>query len=92
LRISHARFGNFLFPIARRRRRFERPQKFAGSRSDLVNRYQECRLVDSGRLVETAQFSDELQRGRTDLVIRHGRIEIEKGFDVSAHARYPYVG
>jgi hypothetical protein len=38
-------------------------------------------------LGETAQFSNELQRRRANLVVRRGRRKIMQGLDVSAHAK-----
>jgi hypothetical protein len=39
-----------------------------------------------GRGGKTAQFADKLQGCRPDLLIRGRRVEVEKRFDVSAHA------
>src|SRR3989449_8286852 len=44
-------------------------------------------LVDLRRLVETADFPDELERSSTDLFLSRGRIEVEQGPNVSAHSQ-----
>jgi hypothetical protein len=36
--------------------------------------------------VKPADFSHELQRGRTNLFVGDRRIEVEKNFDVPAHS------
>ena len=42
-------------------------------------------------LIETAHFSHKLQCGRTNLFVRHRRIKVEQGFNVSAHKHYLHV-
>ena len=52
---------------------------------DFIDRAIERFLVCFRRLGETAQFSDELQRRRPDLIIGRGWTEVMQGFDGSAH-------
>ena len=55
--------------------------------SHLVNSEIERILVGFRRLIEPAELSDELNRRRADLFRSDRRFEVEKGFDISAHAR-----
>src|SRR6266568_3674756 len=65
--------------------RLERSQKLARDRGYLVDSGSECGFVCLRRLVEAAHFPQELQRGRTNLVLGDRGFEIEQDPDVSAH-------
>src|SRR6266581_2252991 len=85
---ARPRLGSFFFTVPRRCVRLERAQKVPGNSGDLVDGRKECGLVRFRWLVEAAHFPHELQRGRADLFVGHGRFEVEEGLDVSAHRRY----
>src|SRR5215469_5684259 len=53
---------------------------------DFVHRGPEGSFVDRRRLVESADLPNELERGRADLILGDGRIEVEERSDVAAHA------
>ena len=53
---------------------------------DLIDGCVEEGFVGFGGLVEAADLPDELQRRVANLLVGHGRIEVEEIFDVSAHA------
>jgi hypothetical protein len=53
---------------------------------DLIDGCVEGGFVRFRGLVEAADLPDELQGGVADLLVGHGRIEVEEVFDVSAHA------
>jgi hypothetical protein len=55
------RLGGFFFSISWRRIGFERLNQPHRDRSYIVDRSEECRFVRFRRLVETGNFSDELQ-------------------------------
>ena len=57
---------------------------------DLSDRSREREFVCLRRLIEAADFSHELKRGGTNLLIGDWRIEIEKNFDVPAHLLRPH--
>ena len=67
------RSGRFYLATTRRRIRYERFKQMMRGMRDFIDRAIECFLICFRRLRETAQFSDELQRRRLDLVIRRGR-------------------
>jgi hypothetical protein len=52
----------------------------------LIDSCVEGDFIGLGRLGEAADLADELQRGVANLLVGHGRIEVEEVFDVSAHA------
>jgi hypothetical protein len=79
------RSGRFNLAITRRRIRYERFKQMMRGMHDFIDRAIECFLICFRRLREAAQFSDELQRRRLDLIIGRGRTEIVKCFDSSAH-------
>lgn len=85
--LRRSRLGSYRFylAIARRRIRYERFKQMMRGMRDFIDRAIECFLVRFRRLRETAQFSDELQRRRLDLIIRRRRTEIMQGFDGSTH-------
>src|SRR3984885_14127458 len=56
---------------------------------NLVNRGVERGFVGLRRFVEAGDLSHELERGRSDLVLSDRRIEVEKNFDIAAHALRP---
>jgi hypothetical protein len=59
------------------------------ARADVCNFIDGCiegGFVGFGGLVEAADLPDELERGVSNLLVGHGRIEVEEIFDVSAHA------
>src|SRR5438067_13738619 len=52
---------------------------------DLVDRAGERLLVRLRGLREAADLADVLERGRVDLLLRRGRLEVEEHMDVPAH-------
>jgi hypothetical protein len=52
-----------------------------------IDSRQERGFIGSRRFVETADFSDELERGSSNLFSGDGRIKVEKRFDIPAHFR-----
>src|ERR1700682_3627031 len=65
--------------------RLKRVEEFPGDCRYLVNGSNECGFVRFRWLIETADFSHELQRGRTNLILGHRRREIEENPDISTH-------
>ena len=51
----------------------------------LVDRAGERLLVRLRGLREAADLADVLERGRVDLLLRRGRLEVEEHMDVPAH-------
>ena len=66
------RSGRLYLAITRRRIRYEGFKQMMRGMRDFIDRAIECFLVCFRRFRETAQFSDELQRRRLDLVIGRG--------------------
>ena len=85
LRGPSFRFCRLLFSILGWCVRFERMDKASRDAGYFVDRRQERGLIGLRRLVESANFPDELERSGTDLFGRYGWIKIEEGFDVPAH-------
>src|SRR6266568_4564915 len=85
LGVAGAGEGRRLLAIARRSRRDQVPHQAPGGRRDLLHRPVEGRRVGLRGRVEAAQLAHELERGRADLLVRRGRIEVEQGADASAH-------
>jgi hypothetical protein len=79
------RFGGLFFSILGRRVRIERMEKTSGDARYLVHSGQEQLLVGPGRFAETADLANKLQGCCANFFVRHGRIEIEERFDISAH-------
>jgi hypothetical protein len=84
-------FGGFFFAILRLRIGLEGTKEARGGLGDFVNGGGEWGLVGLRRLGESADFSDELERGVSNFFVRDGRIEIEKNFDVPAHCWHLYL-
>ena len=85
LRRSRLGFHRFHLAITRRRIRYERFKQMMRGMRYFIDCVIECFLVCFRRLRETAQFSDELQRRRLNLIIGRRWIEVVKCFDRSAH-------
>jgi len=85
---ARSRLDSLCCTVPRRRARLKRVQQVSANRRYLVNSGKERRFIGFRWLVEAAYFSHELQRGPANLVVRHRRFEVEKGFDVSTHKRY----
>ena len=81
--------GGLFCAIPRRCVCLKRPEKVTADRSYFVNGSEKCSFVGFRWLVEAADLSHELQRSRTNLFLRHRRLEVEKRFDVSTHNRLP---
>jgi hypothetical protein len=77
-----------LFPIPRRRIRFERMQKPRGRLGNFIHSSLECDFVCLGRLAKAADFPHELQRSIPNLFHRHGRFKVEQNFDIPAHRHH----
>src|SRR5262249_11559090 len=73
---SGAGLRGFRLTIARRRARDEGIEELAGCPGHVVHGAIERRLVGSGRLAESTQLADELERGRTDLLGGGRRFEV----------------
>jgi hypothetical protein len=79
------RLGRFFFTILRGCGSFERPEKAARHAGYFFDRALEGILIGFRRLAETADLSDELQGGGSNLIVRNRRIKVKQGFDISAH-------
>src|SRR6267142_1130576 len=79
-------FGGFVFAVAGGGGGFERPQKAHGSGGDLVDYGVEGFFVGLGRLVETGDFPDKLERSGAHFFGSNGRVDVKERFDVSAHS------
>jgi hypothetical protein len=62
-------------------------EKAGGDRGYLIDGSQERSLIGLRGFVKAGDFSNELQRSRSNLVGIDWRIEVEKSFDISAHFR-----
>jgi hypothetical protein len=80
-------YGSILW----RRAGLERVEKPGRDRCNFIHRSQEGRFVYLRRLVDSADFSDELERRCPNLFRGNGWLEVEKSLDVSAHRLAPYV-
>src|SRR6266404_1939317 len=81
------RSRGFFFSILRRRSGFERAEKSLRDAGYFIDCRQKRGFICLRRFVEAADFSHELERSRSNLFVSDRRIEVEKGFDVSAHGR-----
>ena len=72
-----SRLRSFFRAVLRWRVRRKRAEKVAGGCRYLGNGGQERTFVGFRWLVEAAELSDKLQRGRANLFLRHGRFEVE---------------
>src|SRR5437868_3063756 len=79
-------FGGFFLAALGWGGGFERVEEAGADGCDLVDGCVEGCLVCFGGLVEAADLPDELERRVANLIVGHGRIEVEEVFDVSAHA------
>ena len=79
----------FLFTVPGRCRCFQRSQQPSADAGYLVNSAFERSFIGSRRLVEARNLAYKLERGRTNLLIGHRRIKIEKRLDVPAHTSFP---
>ena len=79
------RFLCFFLAILRGGCGFKRRQQPDRDAGDFVDRGEEYAFVGFRRLIEAADFSYELERGCSNLVIGDGRIEVEESLDVAAH-------
>ena len=73
--------------IAGRRVGHERVEELMRGVRHLVHCPVEGGLVGFCRPREAAELADELQRGRTDLFVRGGRLEVVQSLDVAAHEK-----
>src|ERR1041384_1534412 len=83
---TRARLGRFNITIARRRICNQRIEQLPRSLCHLLNSPIEHFFVRLRRLCKTAQLPNELQRRRTNFLLRCGRFEVMKRFDISTHA------
>src|SRR5271167_2978005 len=86
VRSASLRLACFLFAILRRRVGFERVEKASRDGRYFINRGQERSFIRFRRFVEAGDLPDELQRGGSNLLGVDRRIEVEKDFDIPAHA------
>ncbi len=77
-------FGRFLFSILGRRGGFERMKQAGGDGGDFVDGREERGFIGLRRLVQAADFPDELQRGGVNFFLSDWRIEVEKRLDIPA--------
>ena len=77
--------GSFLFPILWRSIRFKRSEQTARDAGYFFDSAQKGLFIGLRRFAETADLSHELQGSGPYLFVRDGRIEVEEGFNVSAH-------
>src|SRR6266567_2375868 len=82
---AFACLDGLIFPIPRRCTRLERVEEFSGDCRYLVNGSNERGFVRFRWLIEAADFSHELQRCRTNLILGHRWREIEENPDISTH-------
>jgi hypothetical protein len=64
-------------------------EKASRDRGYFIDRSQERGFVRLRRFVKARDFSHELERSSSNLFVSDGRIEIEEGFDIPAHAVGP---
>jgi hypothetical protein len=64
----------------------KRTEQFARRVGDLIDRAVEGKPIRLRGPRETAQLSYELERGRPDLVVRGGWLEVMQGLDAATHA------
>src|SRR6266478_1621875 len=81
--------GRLFFPILGRRGGFERTEETSRHAGYFIHGSLERSLVGFRRLVKTADFSHELQRGSLNLFGSNRRIEVKEGFDIPAHFTWP---
>jgi hypothetical protein len=75
----------FLLPILGWRICLERAKQTGRGTSYLIDGGAERRFICFGRLVETADFSDELKRSRPNVFGAHRRFEVEERLYISTH-------
>ena len=80
---SGARFRSLDFAVTGRRIGDEGIEQLACHLRHLLHRAAERRLVCFGGACKSAQLTDELQRRRTDFLVRGGRLEVMERPDVS---------
>lgn len=79
------RLGSLRFTVAGRSRSGEGAEEGFRRLGHMFDRPIEGGLIGLRGGIEAADLADELQRRRTDLLIRGRRVEIEEGFDIPAH-------
>src|SRR6266404_8841297 len=84
---SYPRFCSFKFAIARRSVGRERIQELARCLGHSIHGPDERGLIDLGGPGKPAEFSNKLESGCPNLVLRRGWFEVMQRFDVSAHAK-----
>src|SRR5262249_6179766 len=80
-----ARRSDLLFPVPRlggRRQRVNKPLRGGGH---FIDRAVEHHFVRAGWTIHPAEFSDELERRRSNLVVSRRWREVRERLDVSAH-------
>jgi len=86
LRRACFRFCGFFLSIPRRGGGFERTEKSSRNPGHFIDGCKERGFVCLRRFVETADFSHELERRRSNLFGRDRRLKVEKSFDIPAHS------
>ena len=79
-------FRRLFFAILRWRDSLERTEKPSGNAGDFIHRVLKQLFIRFGWFIKSTDLPDELERSGTNFFIRHGWIEIEKGFDISTHS------
>ena len=88
---SNLCFCRLCFAILGRRAGLEGVEKTGRDSRYFIHRSQKPRFVYLRRLVDSTDFSDELERRCPNLVRGNGWLEVEKSLDVSAHRLGPYL-
>ena len=88
---SSLRFGSLYGSIPWRRAGLERMEKTGRDSCNFIHRSEKPRFVYLRRLVDSTDFSDELERRCPNLFRGNGWLEVEKSLDVSAHRLGPYL-
>jgi hypothetical protein len=83
---SSSRFRRLFFAIPRRCTGFESTKKMSRDFGYLIDCGHERAFVGLRWFVKAADFSHELKRGSANLFGSDWRFEIEKDFDIPAHA------
>ena len=85
--VSGLGFDCLFFPVLWGRIGFEGKKKLRRDASNRVDGSLESLFVRPGWFIEACDLSSELERSSSHLVRGDGWIEVEKGFDISAHLR-----
>ena len=88
---SSFRFCRLYGSISWRRAGLKRLEKTSRDGCDFIHRRQEASFVGLRRLVDSTDFSHELERRRPNLFRGDRRLKVEECFNVSAHGLGPCI-